>query len=120
MLIDRFTNIYNDEILLISTYTVDGAEVLSNGGGGSYAIFGLLACGLRVGASNGEMEGWGDHKCTWSVGLYFHGQQLAYLVAGSLNDQMTIAAGLTAEQARLLIEGAPEAMLLPPQIIIVG
>ncbi|WP_280445788.1 hypothetical protein [Nocardia brasiliensis] len=120
MLIERFSERYYDEILLVTDHCVSDAGVDTNGGGGCYAIWGMLPCGLRVGASNGDMEGWGDDQCTWSVGLYHHGRQLAYLVAGSLADQLGIVGALTTEQAQALIDSTPESLLLPRQIIIVS
>lgn len=120
MLIKRFSERYRNEILLVTDYCVSDAAVSTNDGGGCYAIWGTLPCGLRVSASNGDMEGWGDDRCTWSLGLYHHGRQLAYLVAGSLADQLGIVGGLSAEQARTLIASTPESMLLPRQIIIVS
>ncbi|WP_378734895.1 hypothetical protein [Nocardia brasiliensis] len=120
MHIERFGEKYYDEILLVTDHCISDAEVDSNGGGGCYAIWGTLPCGLRVGASNGDMEGWGDDQCTWSVGLYHDGAQLAYLIAGSLADQMSIVGTLTVEQARALIDNTPESLLLPTQIIIVN
>lgn len=118
MSIEHFTEKYCAEVGVVAGRCVSGAMVSSQGGRG-YAIVGTLPCGLWVGASNGEMEGWGDDQCAWSVGLYHCDRMLAYLIAGPLADQMRVVAALTDEQARILINHDPAVwVLLPPQIIV--
>lgn len=110
------THKYRAEVALVSRFCIEHAEIQSTGGG-CWAICGRLRNGLNVIASNGEME---CHDATsWTLGLYRSDEQLAYICDGTLDDQLTIAATLTAAQLQALISRSPAApSLLPAQIVV--
>ncbi|MGW0252383.1 hypothetical protein ACWDYH_37720 [Nocardia goodfellowii] len=116
MTVDYLTTKYRAEIALLSRYATKPAEIGSTGGGCS-AIWARLPNGVKVAASNGEMEYTDDRY--WTVGIYHDdGGQLAYITAGTLDEQIVIAANLTAAQVYALLNRSPVIEALPDDLIL--
>ncbi|WP_280454303.1 hypothetical protein [Nocardia brasiliensis] len=110
------TEKYHAELALVSRFCVEPA-VVDCTGGGCWGIGGrLLDNGLHVLASNAEMEG--HDGPGWTLGLYHVDEQLAYIATGSLHDQLTTAAGLTAAQLLALISHTSSQTALPADIVV--
>ncbi|MFX0580998.1 hypothetical protein [Nocardia nepalensis] len=113
---DLFAERYGTELSLVSGFCTQPAQVESTGGG-CYTICGQLFNGLSVAASNGDMEG--HDAPTWTLGLYSDGEQLGYLWAGTLAEQLDVAASLTAAQLQALTTRSPADATLPEQIVVI-
>ncbi|MFI6218749.1 hypothetical protein ACIBCD_42635 [Nocardia brasiliensis] len=98
----------------MSRFCVEPARIGSSSGG-CFGIGGQLFNGLTVWVSNGEMER--RDEPGWGVGLHRGGGYVGHLETGTLSDQLTIAASLTADQVHALAMGATAHASLPDQII---
>ncbi|MEV0764134.1 hypothetical protein [Nocardia sp. NPDC050435] len=116
MSVDNLTTRYRAEIALLSRYAINTAEIGSTGGA-CKAIWAQLPNGLRVAASNGEMER--EDYQYWNLGIFHdHGGQLAYITADTLDEQIAIAAALTPAQVEALLNGTTAIEALPSNLIV--
>ncbi|WP_194818005.1 hypothetical protein [Nocardia sp. XZ_19_385] len=111
---DYLTEKYQAEIALVSRYSTAPA-VIDSTGGEFNAIWALLPNGLKVAASNGEMEL--DDYEYWNLGIFHDdGGQLAYITADFLEEMLDIAANLTSAQVHALINRSPVIEALPADL----
>ncbi|MEV0766130.1 hypothetical protein [Nocardia sp. NPDC050435] len=114
MNVDHLTEKYRAEIALLSRYATSPAEIGSTGGACN-AIWAQLPNGLKVAASNGEME-CEDYQY-WNLGIFHDdGGQLAYITADTLEQMLVIAANLTPAQVHSLINRTPVIATLPADL----